>query len=42
MRYACLVGADRKTVKEAKLEELKQEKASKFISGYYYSKGFHY
>jgi hypothetical protein len=42
MRYACLVGADRKTVKETELEELKEEEASQFISGYYYSKGFHY
>jgi hypothetical protein len=42
MRYACLVGADRKILKKGDLEELLQGGASKFISGYYYSKGFHY
>jgi hypothetical protein len=42
MRYACLVGADRKTLKKAAIEESKQKEASKFVTGYYYSKGFHY
>jgi hypothetical protein len=42
LRYACLVGADHKTSKKVDLEEIKQDEASKFISGYYYSKGFHY
>jgi hypothetical protein len=37
-----LVGADRKTGKAVKIEELKQEETSQFVTGYYYSKGFHY
>ena len=42
LRYACLIAADRKITKEADLEELKREEADKFISGFYYTKGFHY
>jgi hypothetical protein len=37
-----LLGADHKIAKKAELEELKEEKAASFITGYYYSKGFHY
>jgi hypothetical protein len=40
LRYACLIAADHKNTKEADLEELKEEEADKFISGFYYTKGY--
>jgi hypothetical protein len=37
-----LLGADNKIAKKADLEELKEGETASFITGYYYSKGFHY
>ncbi len=42
LRYACLLGADNKIAKKADLEELKEGETASFITGYYYSKGFHF
>jgi hypothetical protein len=37
-----LVGADYKTSKEEELEELKEQEAASFSTGFYYSKGYHH